>query len=388
VLRRLLALCSGLAAATWLYLWEFVRAWIWESIHHMLSTFLPDIRIDDIAHYGPPSALVILSFFLFWKTRHDKNPLPETAAIAAGGERELPQKLELEPTAAQVPIPAEIRAPEIAVALDGEPVAVGDFKPVCAIVMTNGAGRDLERCLIQITEFLGRKPINMQLPFTLRTREQINSNSRGYFNLFKTQRATVPILVASPHKANEWFFFGEGKERYFSPADSMRLKLAVYGGEEPMSVALSIDVDAGWKPFPHLTVLPTAAEVSAVIIPLRDAAAELYGAIAATNFGRLTSDNCGDSEELIWDAIGSLIVNRGGGWGRRPGSDRREKLSEGALFHARMVGGARIIRTTATEPKTLYTDLSTTRGQLDRITRDLKAVADERSGNVGDGHAS
>jgi len=272
----------------------------------------------------------------------------------------------------------EPSVPSLTVALEESPASINGFKPACALAIVNSPDTELKACLVQITEIDGHKPLNMQLPFTLRTREQITSREKGRFSLFKRQKSVVPVLFVNPHRVNEWFLVGESnQERYLVIAGPIKLGIAVYGGPEPVRAFLFIDTDAGWKPHPRLTFPPTVAQLAAQRISLPEAAAELYAQIANTKFGRLKRDECGGIEERIWDAMGSMIIYRGGGWGRRPGSDKYEKLDKGSLNHAIMIGGARIVQASSTRRETLFTDLETTRGELDRIINEIKALATE-----------
>ena len=108
---------------------------------------------------------------------------------------------------------------------------------------------------------------------------------------------------------------------------------------------------------------------------LKEAAAELYGDIATTAFGRLTADQCA-SEEQIWDAIGSMIINRGRVYGRQPGSSKVEQIPKGQLLYSRVVGGAKIIRENSTAKKTAFTDLQISHSDLEAVTKNVRSAAD------------
>jgi hypothetical protein len=111
-------------------------------------------------------------------------------------------------------------------------------------------------------------------------------------------------------------------------------------------------------------------------ISLQAAAAELYGEISETKFGKTTADHCA-SEQEIWDAMGSLLINRGEAWGRRPGAAQPIKLSAANKRYNAVIGGAKMLRDRSAAKKTNFTDLSITRNQLDRIKEVVKAHADE-----------
>jgi hypothetical protein len=106
---------------------------------------------------------------------------------------------------------------------------------------------------------------------------------------------------------------------------------------------------------------------------LKDAAAELYGEIVLTNLGKLTKDQCA-SEEEIWDAIGTMIINRGRVFGKRLASSKIERIPQG-LFYSRLVGGAKIIRNMSGRKSTEFTDLQISRADFDAVVQNVKSIA-------------
>ncbi len=111
-------------------------------------------------------------------------------------------------------------------------------------------------------------------------------------------------------------------------------------------------------------------------IPLQVAAAELFGKIGDTKFGKATADRC-ISEEEIWNAIGTMLVNRGEVWGRQYGANQPTKLRSSDKRYGSVVGGARELREKSAEKKTIFTDLSLARSELNRITAYVETHAGE-----------
>jgi hypothetical protein len=273
-----------------------------------------------------------------------------------------------------------LSGPDITVDVDKEAQRIGDYQQVCAITITNVGAKELDRCLVEITKFSGVRPKGMPMPLTLRTEEQVRGGGAGRFTLSKGQRKAIPILFVRTQRANEWFFFDENKKQYFIPAHPTELRLRIYGGDEPLAGVLFIDVDAGWNAFPTLTITSNQTanidDAKSREVSLREAAAELYGQIADTTLGKTTGDNCA-SEEEIWDAMGTLIIHRGGVLGRKPGSSKIEEVDK-RLWYSRVVGGAKILRDNTMAKKTTFTDLRITRSNLDRVIESVKSVANQK----------
>lgn len=146
---------------------------------------------------------------------------------------------------------------EIAVGIKTLGAKIGDYQPVCCLVVTNTGQRVFERCLVQMTEFSRSAPERMPMPFTLRTDSQIRNNERGSFPILPGQQAIVPLAFRSPKRANEWFLFDENGQSYYIPADPTKMLLRIYGGATPGAAVAFIDTDAGWNAMPSVQTVPT-----------------------------------------------------------------------------------------------------------------------------------
>jgi hypothetical protein len=146
---------------------------------------------------------------------------------------------------------------EIAVRIRTPGATIGDYRPVCTLVVANTGQKQFDQCLVQMTEFSRATPERMPLPLTLRTDSQIRNNARGLFPLLAGQEATIPLAFHSPKRANEWFLFDENGQSYFIPADPTKMLLRVYGGASPGSALVFIDTDAGWNAMPSVETVPT-----------------------------------------------------------------------------------------------------------------------------------
>jgi hypothetical protein len=146
---------------------------------------------------------------------------------------------------------------EIAVGIKTPGAKIGDYQPVCCLVVTNISQQVFERCLVQMTEFSRSAPEGMPMPFTLRTDSQIRNNESGSFPILPGQQAIVPLAFRSPKRANEWFLFDENGQSYFIPADPTKMLLHIYGGAAPGAAVAFIDTDAGWNAMPSIQTVPT-----------------------------------------------------------------------------------------------------------------------------------
>jgi hypothetical protein len=159
---------------------------------------------------------------------------------------------------------------EIAVRMKTPGARIGDYQPVCCLVVTNTSQKAFERCLVQMTEFTRAIPERMAMPLTLRTDSQIRNSERGAFFLLAGQEAVIPLAFRSPHRNNEWFLIDENGQSYFIPADPTKMLLRIYGGAGPGGALVYIDSDAGWNAFPSVETKPTdftlnaAADAAAV----------------------------------------------------------------------------------------------------------------------------
>ena len=138
------------------------------------------------------------------------------------------------------------------VSIDTSQTSIGDHSIVCAVTVHNVEPQNLERRVMQIDQYSGVLPTGMPFPLTLRTDAQIREKSRGPFSLLTGQTTTVPILVSSRTRPNEWFFLDEDGKSYFVPANPLKIVLGVYGGGKPENFLLVIETDASWKPKPSV----------------------------------------------------------------------------------------------------------------------------------------
>ena len=146
---------------------------------------------------------------------------------------------------------------EIAVGIKTPGAKIGDYRPVCCLVVTNTGQRRFEHCLVQMTEFSGVLRQGMPMPLTLRTDWQIRNNERGSFPIYAGQQTLVPLAFRSAHRANEWFLFDENGQSYFIPANPAKMLLRVYGGAAQGAAEVFIDTDAGWNAMPSVRIVPT-----------------------------------------------------------------------------------------------------------------------------------
>lgn len=149
------------------------------------------------------------------------------------------------------------RSAEIAVGIKTPGAKIGNYQPVCCLVVTNTSQREFERCLVQMTELSGVAPERMPLPLTLRQDSQIRNNERGSFPIFAGQQAIIPLAFRSPQRANEWFLFDENGQSHFIPANPTKMLLHIYGGAAPGAALAFIDTDAGWNAMPSVLTVPT-----------------------------------------------------------------------------------------------------------------------------------
>jgi hypothetical protein len=95
---RIIALLSVVGAALYLFLWELIKSYFFDRILHTLNPYVEAVPLGWLLNYGPPSALLILGFWLFFKTGISKNepekrasfveyPSPQVAQFARGLER-------------------------------------------------------------------------------------------------------------------------------------------------------------------------------------------------------------------------------------------------------------------------------------------------------------
>lgn len=146
---------------------------------------------------------------------------------------------------------------EIAVGIKTPGAKIGDYQPVCCLVVTNTGRRQFDHCLVQMTELSRVAPERMPMPLTLRTDAQIRNNERGSFPIFAGQQVIIPLAFRSPQRANEWFLFDENGQSYFIPADPTKILLRIYGGAAPGAAEVFINTDAGWNAMPSVRTVPT-----------------------------------------------------------------------------------------------------------------------------------
>ncbi|WP_354082167.1 hypothetical protein [Bradyrhizobium sp. S3.3.6] len=156
-------------------------------------------------------------------------------------------------TAAGAPPPSA----EIAVGIKYLGSRIGDYQPVCCLVVTNTSRREFDRCVVEMTELSRATPDGMPMPLTLRTDEQIRNGERGPFAIFAGQQAIVPLAFRSAQRANEWFLFDENGRNYLIPADPTKMLLRVYGGSAPGAAEVFINTDVGWNAMPSVRTVTT-----------------------------------------------------------------------------------------------------------------------------------
>jgi hypothetical protein len=149
---------------------------------------------------------------------------------------------------------------DIAVRIQTGGAQIGDFKPVCSLVLKNIGQTGFDQCFVEMTEIVGRPSDNMPMPFMLRTASQIRKNERGRFSLYAGQDVVIPLAFHRAQRANEWFFISETGERYFYSADPTKLIARIYGGPSPGNALVFINTDAGWNAMPSVETV--ASDVS------------------------------------------------------------------------------------------------------------------------------
>jgi hypothetical protein len=145
---------------------------------------------------------------------------------------------------------------EIAVAIKSSGASLGDYRPVCSLVLKNTGSHKFESCLAQMIEWSNPTPDRMPIPFSLRTDGQIRDQQHGPFVLLPSQDVMIPLVFHSPIRANEWLLFDEHGQRYFVPADPMKLLLRIHGGLSPGAAVAFINTDAGWNAMPSIETVP------------------------------------------------------------------------------------------------------------------------------------
>jgi nucleoside phosphorylase len=146
---------------------------------------------------------------------------------------------------------------EIAVSLNTAAPRIGDYTPVCSLVITNVGLRDLDRCFIELIEFSGVIPDGMPMPCVMRTDDQIRAGERGHFALARGQKKMVPLAFRRPTRANEWFLFDEHGNKHFVPANPAKMIVRLYGGAAPGNALVFLNTDAGWNVFPSVKTIPS-----------------------------------------------------------------------------------------------------------------------------------
>jgi nucleoside phosphorylase len=146
---------------------------------------------------------------------------------------------------------------DIAVALNTGGARIGDFVPVCSLVISNVGGSDFDGCFVEMIEFSGVVPQGMPMPFAMRTDDQIRSGEHGRFALSRGQKKNVPLAFRAMIRANEWFLFDENENKYFVPANPTKIIVRIYGGTAPGNALIYLDTDAGWNVFPSVKTIPS-----------------------------------------------------------------------------------------------------------------------------------
>jgi len=114
------------------------------------------------------------------------------------------------------------------------------------------------------------------------------------------------------------------------------------------------------------------------LIPLHEAAEELYGEVSETNLGRFTRDKA-PTKTLLLDSIGNLIAWRTEKLTvRRPGSSKRIPFDRRHLRYMSVSDGAMSLRSHSRSRDVEYTDPAINRAELNRITAEVKETADQQ----------
>jgi hypothetical protein len=164
---------------------------------------------------------------------------------------------------------------EIAVGIKTPGAKIGDYQPVCCLVVTNTSRREFGRCIVQMTELSRATPDGMPMPLVLRTDAQIRNDERGPFPIFAGQQAIVPLAFRSPQRANEWFLFDENGRSYYIPVDPTKMLLRIFGGGAPGTAEVFINTDAGWNAMPTVRTVTsdfTLNQADTSSVPGKDAA--------------------------------------------------------------------------------------------------------------------
>ena len=146
---------------------------------------------------------------------------------------------------------------EIAVNIKTPGSKIGDYQPICCLVIANTSRREFDRCVVQMTEVSRTTLEGMPIPLTLRTDAQIRNDERGPFPIFAGQQAIIPLAFRSPQRANEWFLFDENGRSHYIPADPTKMVLHIFGGAAPGAAEVFINTDAGWNAMPSVRTVTT-----------------------------------------------------------------------------------------------------------------------------------
>jgi hypothetical protein len=169
---------------------------------------------------------------------------------------------------------------EIAVGIRTPGAKVGDYQPVCCLVITNTSQREFDRCVVQMTELSRAMPAGMPMPLTLRTDAQIRNSERGPFPIFAGQQVVVPLAFRSSQRANEWFLFDENGRSHFIPTDPTKMLLRIFGGDAPGAAEVFINTDAGWNAMPSVRTVSNDFTFYQADDPVPEKDAALHGFFA------------------------------------------------------------------------------------------------------------
>ena len=135
------------------------------------------------------------------------------------------------------------------------PGQIGSYDCVCAIIVKNIESNELTNCLVQMEQISCTYPDQMPMPLVLRTDGQIRGSRTGRFTLSPNQPKSVPVLLKSRTRNNEWFFVDENGKSYFIPPQHFKAVLGIYGGKFSGKALVDIRVGDDWQAYPSLKIV-------------------------------------------------------------------------------------------------------------------------------------
>ena len=198
---------------------------------------------------------------------------------------------------------------EIAVGIKTPGAKIGDYQPVCCLVVTNTGRRQFDHCLVQMTE-LSRVPRNgCPCHLTLRTdcanseqRTRLFSNICRAAGYYSTRLSFAPTCERMVSVRREW-------SKLFHPSRSDQNAVRIYGGAAPGAAEVFINTDAGWNAMPSVRTVPTDFVLNQVASAGQDRSASLRffrsGAGAHLSTTNSCSGSCNGKFHLRFDQTGA-----------------------------------------------------------------------------------